>query len=81
MKKGSRMSARYEMNDADVDLDIVGPGSELGEYEVPLGRHMLVVGDPWASAYAIEGSVDELQEFARRVAALVAHLAPIDHHE
>ena len=61
------MSQRYEIGDSNADVEIVGPGTDLGEHELGPGRHALVIGDPWASAYAIEGSLTELREFARRV--------------
>ena len=64
---GEHMSQRYDIGDSNTDVEIVGPGTDLGDHELGPGRHALVIGDPWASAYAIEGSLKELREFAQRV--------------
>ena len=66
------MSARYEWDTADaVLLDAVGPGTQLGGDEVEPGHHALVIGDPWASAYMVEGTAGQLHEFLRRAGELL----------
>jgi hypothetical protein len=65
------MSQRYEFNDSNAELEIVGPGTDLGEDQLGPARYALVIGDPSASAYVIEGSLTELREFARRVTLCV----------
>ena len=67
------MSQRYEFNDSNAELEIVGPGTDVGEDQLGPARSALVIGDPSASAYVIEGSLTELREFARRVTARVEH--------
>lgn len=64
------MSERYEIDTADAWLEIVPPGTELGEDE--LDSYALIVGDLRASAYVILGSLESLGEFACRITALVA---------
>lgn len=73
------MSQRYEVGDMTTDLEILGPGADLGGNELGSGAYALVIGDPWASAYAIEGTLEELAEFAQRVTALVAQAQPTNH--
>jgi hypothetical protein len=70
-RKGKHMSQRYQIGDSNAELEIVGPGTDLGQDQLGPARYALVIGDPWASAYVIEGSPAELREFARRVTALV----------
>lgn len=67
------MSQRYQIDDSNAELKIVGPGTDLGEDQLGAARYALVIGDPYASAYVIEGSLTELREFARRVTARVEH--------
>lgn len=64
------MSMRYESaTAADLPVDTVGPGTELGANTVE--QHALVIGDPSASAFAVEGSQDDLRAFAERVTKAV----------
>jgi hypothetical protein len=72
------MSRRYEIGDSGADLEVIGPADEefWDEIDQPAAdRRALVIGNPWASAYAIVGSHDELREFA---SALAARLNAID---
>ncbi|MGP4112962.1 hypothetical protein ACTWP5_18880 [Streptomyces sp. 4N509B] len=74
------MSKRYEVDGADTDLEIVSPESDRDESGLDLdsGNYALVIGNPWASAFAIEGSPTDLREFARRVSELVQEALPND---
>lgn len=66
------MSERYEWNSASgCPLEVVPPGTELGESEVDQGNYALIIGDPWASAYVVEDTPDVLRTFARRIIALL----------
>ncbi|NUR59340.1 MAG: hypothetical protein HOV87_11825 [Catenulispora sp.] len=61
------MSKRYEIGDTGADLEVIDPADPEFWDEIedaPAGRHALVIGNPWASAYAIVGSHDELRRFA-----------------
>jgi hypothetical protein len=74
-QKGEHMSQRYQVDHSDVEVEIVGPGTDLGGDQLGPARYALVIGDLWASACAIEGSLSELGEFARRVTTRVEHTA------
>jgi hypothetical protein len=65
------MSQRYQFDDSNAEVEIVGPGTDLGEQQLGPARYGLVIGDPWASAHVIEGSLAQLREFAQRVTAWV----------
>lgn len=65
------MSKKYEFSTTDCELELVGPGNELLEDEEP-GHYVLVIGNPWASAYAVVGTLDEIAAFARRIDDLVS---------
>ena len=66
------MSRRYEYAGPDTPVEIVPPdaGEDSG-LELDDGHHALVIGDPWSSAYAIEGTPEGIRAFAARVAELV----------
>lgn len=70
------MSERYEVGMADCDLAIITPGVAPGEHALDVGsdNYALVIGDPWAAAFAVVGSPQELRGFARRVSKLVSGL-------
>jgi hypothetical protein len=72
------MSQRYEVDDANCELAILTPSDDPGEYRLDLddGNYALVIGNPWASAFAIEGSPDDLRAFAQRVQGLVKRSLP-----
>jgi len=66
------VSRRYEYAGPDTPAEIVPPdaGEDSG-LELDDGHHALVIGDPWASAYAIEGTPEGIRAFAGRIADLV----------
>lgn len=66
------MGERYECGDVSTDLEVVGPGAVLGEEELSPDRFALVIGNPWASAYAIEGRLEDLMAFAQRLTSVVS---------
>jgi hypothetical protein len=63
------MSLRYEISAADdTSVYVVQPGSEeADDLELKPGEYSLVIGDPGSSAYAINGTRDELQSFLTRM--------------
>lgn len=70
------MTQRYEASDAvSVPVDVIGPDNTeagLWDDEFPAdGRHALTIGDPWASAYAVVGTLPELVALAGRITAAV----------
>lgn len=65
------MSARYEMNTPDCGLELVPPGTELGQVALEDGIYGLVIGDPWDCACVIEGSLEQLRDFVRRIENLI----------
>ena len=69
------MSERYEWSDTDAPLRVAGPGTELGCDQVSPGRHALIIGNPWASAYVIEATAPELERFLRSASDLVHRAA------
>jgi hypothetical protein len=72
------MSKRYEIDTAYTDLEIITPATDPDEHALDLdsGNYALVIGNPWASAFAIEGSAVDLRTFARRVSDLVQRGLP-----
>jgi hypothetical protein len=67
------MSQHYEWTTADaLPIEVVGPGTELGESDTE--SHALVLGDPYASAFVIEGTPEELGELARTILSAVESL-------
>jgi hypothetical protein len=72
------MSARYEFGRAtETPTEVVHPDDYrevFGDEPDNATDYVLVIGDPWASAYAVEGSREELQAFTARLAGLVASL-------
>lgn len=66
------MTQRYEFVEADgLPLDLVGPGTVLGEDAVEAGHKALIIGNPWASAHVVEGTPGQLREVAQRIEHLV----------
>ena len=59
------MSARYEVGAADwTPVGVAARGDEGAEaLELEPGEYALVIGVPWASAYAVTGTPDELRAF------------------
>ncbi len=73
------MSARYEVARVSdsINLDVLsGTGAEEWDDEGDLepGERVLVIGDPWASAYAVVGTADELRQFATRLLDLTGQV-------
>lgn len=71
------MSQRYEWGGPTADLEVVPPGTVLGYGMVGEGCYALVIGNPWDAAYAIEGSLEGLREFAQRVTDVVEQIQPV----
>jgi hypothetical protein len=69
------MSKRYEFGTADqtpVELVIPADFEEEFGYEPDKdGNFALTIGNAWASAYAVEGSLPELREFVAKLAEQV----------
>jgi hypothetical protein len=64
------MSERFEFIAAErCPVELVGPGTELGEDEVDGWHHALVIGDSWSSALVVEGTRRELCAFVDLLAA------------
>lgn len=68
---------RYEVDDADCNLAIITPDDaddfrlELGE-----GKYALAIGNPWATAFAVEDTPENLRAFAQRVSKLIGRELP-----
>jgi len=61
------MSERYEMAEArGLELSVVGPGDEVGDDVVRDGDVALIIGDPYATAYVIVGTREEVATALRR---------------
>ena len=68
------MNARYEWGTATETTVVYVPPEnfdELGEKPAKAGNGALVIGDPWASAYAVEGSPAELRRWAATLASRI----------
>jgi hypothetical protein len=74
------MSARYECGSARETPVSILAGQDaleastdgvLTEDEVRRGEIALIIGDPWASAYALTGTPGELREFIAKLAAYI----------
>jgi hypothetical protein len=62
------MSERYEWaTAADCGLSIRGEGTRIGESEVDEGNIAVVLGDPWGTAFVVEGSDEELRSLANDI--------------
>ncbi|MFC0430004.1 hypothetical protein [Kutzneria buriramensis] len=70
------MSRRYEFDTADCPLEIVPPGADLGEDDLAPGIYGLVIGDPWASAFVVEGTPPDLRRFVQRIGDAVQRDLP-----
>ncbi len=69
------MSERYEHVNADAaEPRIVGPGTVIGGDVI--SGHALILGDPWASAFVIEGDPNAIAEMLRRALAQVGRDVP-----
>jgi hypothetical protein len=75
------VSARYECGTAGTtEISVLSgrPAAEaevLTRQEIRRGEHALIIGDPWASAYAITGTPAELRAFVDKLARQVDILA------
>lgn len=67
------MSNRYEFIYArDTPIAVAEPHEWVGEDSINPGNYALIIGEPAATALAVEGSPAQLQEFAQRVATAAA---------
>ncbi|GLI02999.1 hypothetical protein [Phytohabitans aurantiacus] len=66
------MAERYEFVDANADIVLYPPGTEIGVE--PIAGYTVVIGDPWATALAVEGSLPQLAAFAERLLASVRRI-------
>jgi len=76
-RKGHNVSTRYEVGDNDTDIAVIGPhdeGSLWDDEFTSEGRHALLIGNPWATAYAVIGTPDQLRAFVGRAADMVKDL-------
>ncbi|WP_033339019.1 hypothetical protein [Catenuloplanes japonicus] len=64
------MSQRYETYHGGAEIEIVPPGTALGDELTD--DHSLVIGNPWSSALALTGGFDVIESFAREILAEVA---------
>jgi len=73
------MSKRYEAGTADCKLEILAADAAeaAGIEDLAPSDYVLVIGDPWASAYAIVGAPEDLRRFASRVADTVRGIRPV----
>jgi len=65
------MTKRYEIYKTDCDMGVITPDTAPAVGYDGEGPYTLVLGDPQSSAFAVEGSLDDLRAFARRAADLV----------
>jgi hypothetical protein len=63
------LSERYEFVNADADITLYPPGTELGVE--PIAGYAVVIGDPRAAALVVEDSLPSLAAFAERLLASV----------
>ncbi|MCT9080484.1 hypothetical protein [Streptomyces fulvoviolaceus] len=72
------MSERYEVDTVNCDLKIIASGVEPGEcaLEVSSGDYALVIGDSWASGFAVVGSPEDLRACVGRISILVRRGLP-----
>lgn len=66
----------YQWDDPNVYLEVFPPGVVLGGNEVDQDCYALVIGDPCASAYAVEGPADGPWMFAQRVSKALERTLP-----
>jgi hypothetical protein len=59
------LSERYEFVNADADITLYPPGTELGVE--PIAGYAVVIGDPRAAALVVEDSLPSLAAFAERL--------------
>ncbi|MEU6680855.1 hypothetical protein [Streptomyces sp. NPDC046925] len=71
------MSQRYETSPPDCPLTLLSPGMpDQGHgYEPGEGSHALIIDNPYATAHVIEGPLDEIRDFARRITELTGPAA------
>ncbi len=68
------MSARYETGGTDTEIGVAYPDDtdSLWDDEFPSeGRHALIIGNPWASAYAVVGTPAQLRDWLTRASAVL----------
>ena len=71
------MSRRYECGSArEVEVGTMSGREAAGEQiltrdEIAAGEHALIIGDPYATAYAVTGTREELRKFAATLATFV----------
>src|ERR1035438_2540149 len=75
------MSRRYEVGTAgETRVEVLTSPEDVEEEDLAdsaAGERALVIGDPWASAYAITGQPGEIRAFARRVMGEVDEAFPV----
>lgn len=67
------MAGRYEFVDANADITLYPPGTELGME--PIVGYAVVIGDPWATTLVVEDSLPKLAAFAERLLASVRRIS------
>lgn len=69
---------RYEWSDPNAALDVFPHQADLGEEEdcIEEGCYVLVIGDPDATAYVIEGQPESLRAVAQRLSQLLQRSLP-----
>jgi hypothetical protein len=61
------------VDSSDAELEVLTPDDDPADhgFDPDEGNYALVIGNPWASAFAIEGSPEDLRAFTSRLSALV----------
>jgi hypothetical protein len=75
LKRRRPLAERYELVDTNADIIVHPPGTELGLE--PTVQWAVVIGNPWATALAIEGSLPDLTWFAERLLDSVRRTATV----
>jgi hypothetical protein len=73
------MTRRYETATADCDLRVIpsDTAEDAGLEDVPPGSYALIIGNPWASAFAVIGPPEDLLRFASKIADTVQGIRPV----
>ena len=65
------MAQRHEIDRCNTSPGDPVPGADLGDGTLADGCHAWVIGNSWASAFAVDGTADELGRFATRLSDLL----------
>lgn len=69
------MGKRYEVGTTGVEVDLIDGRDDDGDIWVDEdpepGEFALAIGDPWSSAYAVVGTLDELEKWVGELADMV----------